>query len=251
MLAANLKYLRQKTKISQKDLAEAMDLPRTTLGDYERGKTEPNVAMLVQIADHFDVSLDHLLRTNLSHRDLEIMRNKDLRILAISVDKDDNGNIELVDTKAEAGYLDSYQDPEYIRDLPKILFPNIPQGTFRGFEIQGDSMLPIEPGSIIISKYIESLKDIKDDRTYIIVSKMDGLVYKRVRMEKKTKRLMLISDNDVYLPYSIDFSDIDEVWQYYAHLSFSDSKATFNYMMEEKINDIQRKVSGISEKLGV
>ena len=251
MLPINLKYLRHKNKLSQKELAVAMKLPRTTLGDYERGKTEPSLAMLVMLADYFDVTIDQLVRTNLSHRDLEILKNNDLRILAISVDKDNQGNIELVDTKAEAGYLDSYQDPEYIRDLPKILFPNIPQGTFRGFEIKGDSMLPVEPGSIIISQYVERLADVKNDRTYIIVSKSDGLVYKRVRIDIEKQKITLISDHDVYLPYSISFDEIAEVWQYYAHLSFSDSKVTFNYMMEEKINDIQRKVSGIHEKLNV
>jgi len=251
MITKNLNYLRKKRKISQQVLADEMNLPRTTLGDYERGKTEPNIEMLIKLADYFDVGVDDLLRKNLSHQDLEILRNKDLRVLAISVDANDKGNIELVDTKAEAGYLESFQNPEYIRELPKINFPNIPQGTFRGFEINGDSMLPIEPGSIIICQYIEKLKSIKDDRTYIVVSKQDGLVYKRVKLDHKKQRLILKSDNDAYLPYDISFDEIDEVWQYYAHLSFSDSKATFNYMLEEKINDIQKKVSGISEKLGV
>lgn len=251
MITKNLNYLRKKRKISQQVLADAMKLPRTTLGDYERGKTEPNIEMLIKLADYFDVGLDDLLRKNLSHQDLEILRNKDIRVLAISVDTNDEGNIELVDTKAEAGYLESFQNPEYIGELPKINFPNIPQGTFRGFEINGDSMLPIEPGSIIICQYIEKLKSIKDDRTYIVVSKQDGLVYKRVKLDSKKQRLILKSDNDAYLPYDISFDEIDEIWQYYAHLSFSDSKATFNYMLEEKINDIQKKVSGISEKLGV
>lgn len=251
MITKNLNYLRKKRKISQQVLADAMQLPRTTLGDYERGKTEPNIEMLIKLADYFEVGVDDLLRKNLSHQDLEILRNKNIRVLAISVDSNDKGNIELVNTKAEAGYLESFQDPEYISELPKINFPNIPQGTFRGFEINGDSMLPVEPGSIIICQYVEQLKSIKDDRTYIVVSKQDGLVYKRVKLDSKNQRLILKSDNDVYLPYDISFDEIDEVWQYYAHLSFSDSKATFNYMLEEKINDIQKKVTGISEKLGV
>ncbi len=249
MITKNLIYLRKKNKLSQQDLADAMGLPRTTLGDYERGKTEPNLNMLIQLAEYFDVTVDDLIRSDLSHQDLEILRNKDLRVLAISVDRDNNGNIELVNSRAEAGYLQSFSDPEYIRELPKIYFPNMPDGTYRGFEITGDSMLPVEPGSIIISTYVERLSHIKDNKTYIIISKNEGLVYKRVKNIPGKQTLFLQSDNEIYLPYEMPYEEIAEIWQYYAHLSFSDSRATFHYMLEEKLNDIQIKVREVHEKV--
>ncbi len=249
MITKNLIYLRKRKKISQQELADAMGLPRTTLGDYERGKTEPSLNTLIALAEYFQVSVDELIRSDLSHQDLEILRNKDLRVLAISVDREQNGNIELVNSKAEAGYLQSFGDPEYIRDLPKIYFPNIPDGTYRGFEIKGDSMLPVEPGSIIICTYVEQLSHIKNDRTYVIISKSEGLVYKRVRNLSGKKALFLQSDNEIYLPYEMPWEEVAEIWQYYAHLSFSDTRATFHYMLEEKLNDIQRRVREVHEKI--
>ena len=247
MIASNIKYLRNKHKLSQQDLSERLSVPRSSLSDYERGHTQVSIDILIKLSDIFDVTIDDLLRSNLSHRDLEIIRNKELRVLAISYDGANNSNIELVETKAEAGYLESFADPEYIRDLPKIAFPNIPQGTYRGFEIHGDSMLPMESGSIVISAYVENLKNIKAGKTYIIISKTDGVVYKRVKNDSNTGQLMLISDNEAYLPYKINYSDIAEVWQYYAHLSFSDSKYTFNNMLEEKLQDIQRKLTEVHQ----
>lgn len=244
-LASNLKYLRKKDKISQGELAEEFAVARTTMGDYERGKTEPNLDMLIKMSKKFDVAIDELITHDLTHNELEVVRQDRLRVLAISVDKDNNENIELVDTKAEAGYLDSFQDPEYIRDLPKISFPNIPNGTFRGFEIRGDSMLPMESGSIVLCSYVEEIDQIKDDKTYVVVSEDQGLVYKRVKNKKEDKKLILSSDNESYVPYEIDYNDISEIWQYYAHLSFSDAKSTFNYILEEKLTDIQKKVNEI------
>jgi transcriptional regulator with XRE-family HTH domain len=249
MLDHNLKYLRKRAKISQQEFAEIMEVGRTTVGDYERGRTEPPLNLLIRMADYFDVTVDALIRKNISHQDLEIIRNKDFKVLAISVDKNNEGNIELVDTKASAGYLESFQDPEYIKDLPKIDFPNIPQGTFRGFEIVGDSMLPIEPGSIIVCKYIEKIEEVKDGKTYIIVSKEDGLVYKRVYNNQENKSLTLRSDNELYSSYEINYQEIAEIWQYYCHLSFSDSRMTFNNLLEEKLTDIQRKVTSINDKI--
>ena len=249
MLAKNIRYLRKKNQLSQQDLGEILDFPRTTLGDDERGKNEPNLSMLTGIADLFGVSIDELVRTDLSHQDYEIIKSKDLRVLAISVDSHNDGNIELVNTKAEAGYLESYSDPEYIRDLPKIAFPNIPTGTFRGFEINGDSMLPIEPGSIIITEYVEDFNAVKDDKTYVIVSKNEGLVYKRVKKLRDQDQLLLFSDNEFYSPYPIELSEIAEIWQYHAHLSFSDSKQLFNSLLEEKLNEIQAQLRVIDEKM--
>lgn len=249
MLAQNIKYLRRKRKLSQQELAGQLNVARTTLGDYERGHTEPNIELLISMSQLFDVKIDDMLKTDLSHRELELIRNKDFRVLAISVDSSDRSNIELVDTKAEAGYLESFQNPEYISDLPKLHFPNIPQGTFRGFEVNGDSMLPMEPGNILVCEYVEHLNYIKNDKTYVIISKDLGVVYKRVTNLTDQHQLLLSSDNDVYAPYSIDYNDIAEIWQYYAHLSFSDTKINIDNMIDERILDIQKRLIDIQDKM--
>ena len=248
MISKNLKYLRQKNNLSQQAFSDALEIPRTTLGDYERGKTEPNIAMLIKISNFFDVKVDELINSDLSLGKYEILKNQVLKVLAITVDDNNEGNIELVDSKAEAGYLDSYHNPEYIKELPRIRIPNISSGTYRAFEIQGDSMLPMESGSIIITSYVESINEINDDRTYIIVSQREGLVYKRIRKDMERNKLILISDNDVYLPFDISFEDINEVWKYHAHISFSDTKRSIDDKMESQISDIHRKVSMIHNR---
>lgn len=249
MLVENLKYLRKQNDMTQFDLADKLSIPRSTLGEYERGNTEPSITLLIKMAGVFGVTIDQLINERLSDQELEILNDKGLKVLAISVDQNQKTNIELVETKAEAGYLQSFSDPQYIKELPKIYFPNIPRGTYRGFEISGDSMLPIESGSIVISRYVEKISEIKDDRTYIVISKSDGVVYKRVRANADDKKLTLISDNDVYLPYHLPFSEVAEVWQYFAHISFSDSRKTFNSMLEEKLTDIQKKVNDMHRNL--
>ncbi len=248
MIGENLKYLRNKNKLSQQALSEALELPRTTLGDYEREETEPNIAMLIKMSQFFDVQVDDLIKSNLSLGKYEILKNQMMKVLAISVDDQNEGNIELVDSKAEAGYLDSYQNPEYIRDLPKLNIPSISKGTYRAFEIQGDSMLPMESGSIVIASYIERLDDIKDNNTYVVISKNEGLVYKRVKTNKEHNQLLLMSDNEVYLPYEIEYEEVDEIWQYHAHISFSDMKQSLHNKMESQISDIQLKVNEIHNR---
>ncbi len=249
MLPDNIKHLRKKGELSQQQLANVLQIPRTTLGDYERGHTEPNVDMLIKLAQHFQVSIDALLTQKLWHRDLVIINNPDFKVLAISVDEKNRENIEFVNAVAQAGYLDGYQDPDYIKELPKMYFPNIPQGSYRAFEIQGESMIPLPSGSIVVCSYVERMEEIKNERTYVIATHLDGVVYKRILLNPDGSSLTAMSDNPVFPPYKIAFRDIAEIWQYYAHVSFSDARSTEENALDEKISDIQKTVHLLKEKI--
>ena len=249
MLADNLKYLRKQRNRSQQQVANDLDIPRTTLGDYERGHTEPSIETLARMASYFDISIDELLLSDLSDQSIEIIRADNMRILAVSVDSSNRQNIEFVSARARAGYLESFQDPHYIQELPKMYFPSIPEGTYRAFEIQGDSMIPMMPGSVVICSYVERLDYLKNDRTYVIATHLDGIVYKRIVVNPDKSSVTAISDNPSYPPYRIAFRDIAEIWQYYAHISFTDARQAINSTMEGQISDIQEKVTYIKQQL--
>ena len=57
----HLKELRDRNKISQKDLASRLGVAQNTLSNWENGNRHPDPEMLTKIADYFDVSLDYLL----------------------------------------------------------------------------------------------------------------------------------------------------------------------------------------------
>ncbi|MEZ4910739.1 MAG: LexA family transcriptional regulator [Saprospiraceae bacterium] len=244
-IGENLKFLRAKYKLSQQALADKLNVTRTSLSDYERMHTQMSNETLVKVSDVFDISLDALLKKRLEEEDLEVLRNEELRILAISVDSKNRTNIELVDTKAEAGYVEYFGNPQFIKELPKISFPGIPEGTYRGFQIQGDSMLPMKSGSIVICTYVENLKNIKSGMTYVIITKMDGVVFKRVITDQSKKSVTAISDNPIFPPFKLNFQDIQEIWQYYAHLGFEDLKDSFEQYHTDKIQDIHKKINEV------
>ena len=249
MLAQNLQFLRRKTGHSQQELADLLEIPRTTWSGYELGKVEPNINMLQKISTFFGQPIDRLLNQRIDFDDFEIAKGDNLRVLAITMDSDQRENIELVYSKASAGYLDGFQDPEYISELPKMYIPNLPSGSYRAFEIHGDSMLPMPSGSLVISKYVESVKDLKDDKTYIIVTQKDGIVYKRVKNHIDENKLTAISDNEVYSPYTISYEDIQEIWRYHAHIVFSDARQQKTDWLQETVLDMQRKLSQMEKKL--
>jgi len=219
IISTNIKFLRKKRGLTQQQLADQINIKRSLIGAYEEERAEPKYELLKVIASFFDVSLDDFIRETIDEK-WSPKPKGNLRILSISVDKDDNENIELVPVKASAGYLNGYADPEFVAQLPKFYLPMFKQGTYRAFEIKGDSMLPLQSGTIIIGEYLENWADVKAAETYVIISKNDGVVYKRMGSKfKENKKLKLISDNPVYEPYEINGEDVLEIWKAKAYIS--------------------------------
>lgn len=225
LISDNIKYLRKKVGATQEQFSEMIGIKRSLVGAYEEGRADPRITNLIKMAEVFDLSVDMLINTDVTKlSDEQLSFNKNSRgseILAITVDQGGNENIELVPHKAAAGYLNGYADPEFIRELPKFHLPMLPtNATYRAFEIKGDSMLPLLSGTIIIGEYIDNLKYIKSGKTYILVTRKEGVVYKRVfnYIEEKGK-LFLVSDNRQYTPYEIDGEEVVEVWASKAYIS--------------------------------
>lgn len=226
-ISANIRYLRSQEGWTQKELAARLDVKPQVIGSYEENRAIPPLPVIIKLADLFRMDISSLVRLDLSKgkspKKESLLRGKE--VLAITVDIKGKENIEFVSEKASAGYASGYSDAEYIRDLPKMHIPNLPKSaTYRAFEIKGDSMLPVRSGDIIIGKYLEDLSTITNGKTYIIVTKNDGVVYKRVFHKLVKDKLLLISDNRIYQPYVIELRDVLEVWAFIGRLTLHEDE---------------------------
>jgi transcriptional regulator with XRE-family HTH domain len=217
-IAQNIKHLRNLKELSQEDFSREIKITRSQLMSYESERTDPSIETLIKISDYFKLPIDILIKNNLTlSNDSSFIDVGNQRVLfPITVDVEDKNLIEVIPIEASAGYLSGYSDPEYVEDLRKIKLPFLPTGKHRAFPIKGDSMLPAKSGSFIIAKYIEDITDVKDGKTYIILTENDGLVYKRVYTTKVEENcsLLLVSDNKLYDPYEVPIENILEIWEY-------------------------------------
>lgn len=263
--AGNIKFLRERRKMSQEALAAELGLTRAKLAALEAGNTKsPQPEDYLNFSEFFKISIDTLLKINLSTlgeiklRELEAgndvyIRGGNLRVLAISVDSSNNENVEYVPVKAKAGYMAGYNDPEFIASLPKYSFPNLPaQGTFRIFPSTGDSMLPVPENSDIIAQYVENWTALKPETPCIVILKgQQDFVFKMVTVNKNGT-ILLESLNLMYKPYSVDASDVMEIWRFYAYTSkeFPEARSEMTTVLtairnlEEKIEQLPGKSKG-------
>lgn len=227
-LAQNLKSLRKRESLTQQDFAKLLGVKRSLIGAYEESRAEPRLSLLQLIAGRFKLTLDQLISQPLEAGSGQSndVSGQHLRILPIAIDRDTNvERSTLVPVKAAAGYLGGYGDVEFIESLPSfsLPFPELPDGrTYRIFQIEGDSMLPIHSGAYVICSYVQDWTDIKNDQCYIVLSKDEGIVFKRVLNNAADASLTMKSDNTAFSPYELPLDQVIEVWKAHGVVSFDE-----------------------------
>ncbi len=242
----NLKYLRKLRGWTQDEFSARLNIKRSLLGAYEEERAEPRIDVLEIVADMFKLTLDELLRKDLSvQTDNYLARRRALKMTHAPV------QIPFVPVKAAAGYLAGYADEEFIDELNTFTLPMLSGGNYRAFEIVGDSMLPTPSGSIIVGEKVDALESVKNNTACILVSRNDGIVYKRIQKNAKAKnKLTLISDNPTFQPYTISSEDVLEMWE--AQYVISKTGAMQNWNVGQLANivaDLQQQVAGIKKKV--
>jgi transcriptional regulator with XRE-family HTH domain len=242
----NLKYLRKLRGWTQEEFAQKLRIKRSLLGAYEEERADPRIDILEVVADMFKLTLDDLLRKDVSDTKTNYIAKRRAQKMA-------NGrtDIPFVPVKAAAGYLTGYADPDFVDELNTFTLPMLAGGDYRAFEIIGDSMMPTASGSVIVGERVQNLDEVKTNQTYIVVSKADGIVYKRMMKNNRQKnKFTLISDNPSYQPYSINAEDIVEVWQAQMIISKANTQQRWDVgQLANLVNNLQQQVSSIKKRM--
>jgi transcriptional regulator with XRE-family HTH domain len=231
-LSQNLKILRKKTSLTQDEAAEKIGISRTKLNAYENAHSEPTIDGLLVLSLFYKVNIDTILKTDfnqLSEFQIEELQSgndtfisgSSLRVLATTVNQENNENIELIPIKAKAGYKSGYNDPEFLSQFPTFQLPFLSQNKkYRTFQIDGDSMLPIKDKSYVVGEFIQNWNDIKDGDAYVVLTLEDGIVFKILHNNlKQNKSILFHSLNPEYQDYSLSVDEIKEVWKFVCFIS--------------------------------
>ncbi|MBK9290481.1 MAG: LexA family transcriptional regulator [Bacteroidetes bacterium] len=263
--STNLRLLRKRRGLTQDELALALGMPRSTLSNYENQLAEPSLEALVAFGKFFNIAIDTMLQVDLRAlselhlRQLErgydvYVKGSQLRVLATTVDKQNNENVELVDEKAKAGYTNGYADPEYIKVLPAFNLPFLSRNKkYRTFQISGDSMLPIPDKSFVTGEYVVDWHQIRNHQPYIILTREEGIVFKIVENRIADQGILILhSLNPEYKPYELHISQVREVWKFVHYIaSQMPHPPNTPTPIEEQISQLRQEVKAIQLKLNI
>ena len=244
----NLKYLRKLRGWTQEEFAIKLGIKRSLIGAYEEERADPRLEVLEIVADIFKLSLDELFLKDLSNTGNSYLAKRRQQKMMTA----DRNIIHFVPVKAAAGYLAGYADSEFIDELNTFTLPMLAGGNYRAFEIIGDSMMPTPSGSIIVGEKVDGgSEDIKNNQAYIVVSRNEGIVYKRIEKNNRAKnKLTLISDNPQYQPYQVNAEDVVELWQAQMVISKVSQQQRWDVnSLANMVNNLQSQVSSLKKKM--
>jgi transcriptional regulator with XRE-family HTH domain len=230
--------LREHLQLSQTAAADALGISRSALWQIEKGQTLPSYETLRRARRVFRTSYMYLMEGQedddtaaaapapaagaAAAPPQKDWSGETERVVAVTVDTQNNPNIILVPVKAQAGYARARLEPEFLQSYPAFNLPGIQfrNATFRAFEVAGDSMHPtIHNGDILICSYISNWTHLWPGELYVIVLQDDVLVKRIMQTDTSTGRIKLRSDNDFYEPFELGLDEVVEIWKVYAKLT--------------------------------
>lgn len=112
-------------------------------------------------------------------------------------------------------------------------------------------MLPTPSGSVIVGEKVDDLEEVKNSNTYVVLSKNDGVVYKRIMKNNRLRnKLTLISDNPQYEPYNVSTEDVLEVWKAVYIMQKANTTPRWDVnQLAGMVNNLQEQVSTLKRKL--
>jgi transcriptional regulator with XRE-family HTH domain len=244
----NLKYLRKLRGWTQEEFAVKLGIKRSLIGAYEEERADPRLDVLEIVCEIFKLTLDEVLLKDLGNSSGNYLAKRRQQKMMSA----ERNVIHFVPVKAAAGYLAGYADSEFIDELNTFTLPMLAGGDYRAFEIIGDSMMPTPSGSIIVGEKVTGgADDIKNNQAYIVVSRNEGIVYKRIVKSNKNKnKLTLVSDNPQFQPYQVNAEDVVELWHAQMVLSKVSQQQRWDMdSLASMVNNLQNQVSSLKKKM--
>lgn len=203
---------------SSRQFAIKLDYLPQSLSEILKGRRKVPLELLRKMCSEFDICSKYLIEGLGSPVKSEDSLEKESNVLMVVTDSSNNERIVHIPFRAQAGYGGQLASPEYFDELPTYTLPfdNLKGGTFRSFEIAGDSMEPtLYQGDKLVCAFIEpeSWKTrVKDFHVYIVITN-DDIVVKRIENKAHFDGTFILhSDNDYYPPRVINAEEVKEIW---------------------------------------
>lgn len=242
------KQLREELNLTQTAFAETLGISNST-ADIERGKTKLSGAVVSELLRVYYINPLWLYGKSFTkHLD---PTGGNVLPKVITMNDQDEENILLVNQRAAAGYPHNIGDPEWYEQLPAftIPLPEYRNATYRGFQVEGDSMLPnIRPNDWVLGKAVSSLVEAADRSIYIVVLS-DSVLVKKLEKLKDPSKVRLVSLNQEYLPIDVPVNAIQELWKVNSKITFGledSSNSGLLHQLKQSMEDLKGQINNLN-----
>ena len=232
-IGLNIKKIRSVKKLNQTAFAEKFGLSRTSVGAYEEGRAEPKIDTIIQIAEHFGINLDHLIRKEITVNQIHHFNIFDNKIANKKDNKSSNdesnaNKIRLIEFETMNKYATQPNKIDF--ETASISFPGMHSDFHRAFQIEKDK--------IVIAKK-SPVSNLQTGKNYLFFFNEKYIVYKLIET-KKTDFIVNNLNQDIQL---LEKKNIIEVWEL--------TKVILDYQtnnLEERVSQIEKRLKRLETK---
>ncbi|MGS0527866.1 XRE family transcriptional regulator [Zobellia nedashkovskayae] len=217
--------IRRELGYTQAEFAKLLGVSSTT-ADIERGRTKLSGKVVMELLKQFKINPLWLFGDS----DNQYLETSKVSVIpkVVTIDNAGNDNMVLVNAKAAAGYPQNIADTSWYEQLPAfdLPIPEFRNATYRGFQVDGDSMLPnLKSGEWVLAKAVEHIDDVSQNKMYVVVLE-DAVLVKKVEKRPNSNNVTLVSLNETYPPYDIKPYQIQEIWEVSSRITFGEDATT-------------------------
>lgn len=230
--------IRRDLGYTQAEFAKLIGVSNTT-ADIERGRTKLSGKVVSELLRQFKVNPLWLFGES-ENKYLETS-NTSVIPKVVTVDSEDRENMVLVNAKAAAGYPQNIADTSWYQQLPAfdLPIPEFRNATYRGFQVEGDSMLPnLQPGEWVLARAIEHIDHVNANKMYVVVLQ-DSVMVKKIEKRPNSNNITLVSLNETYPPYDIKPFQIQEIWEVSSKITFNVDATTDSGLLKQLQDSMQ------------
>ncbi|WP_294407853.1 XRE family transcriptional regulator [uncultured Ruminococcus sp.] len=200
-LPEKIKEARKKAGLSQKELAQKLDMNLRTYGSYERGERDVSTAILLKICKTLNISSDYLLgRNENNHTETAVESN-----IGAVLPQDKIRMIPVYES-VSAGF-GAYADDYITEYIPLYIVNDEEAENTMCIVVTGDSMYPkIENGD-----KIQVLRQDWAENGQVVVALIDGENGVVKKIEYDDDIIRLISFNPEYQPREFSGADRERI----------------------------------------
>jgi transcriptional regulator with XRE-family HTH domain len=221
--SGGLRHYRVLKGVTQKELAEEIGTNNTTVSNWEKGISKPDMDTLVRLSNYFGIAVDELIFFGEKPTQTQEQR----RPIITSVKEGDFVSIPIVDISAAAGSGAINGDHVDVKDIIRLPRNMVRRGdTYHCVQIVGQSMAPtLQNGGYIISRLLDRSEwsHLKDQYIYVVTTN-DGKTYVKRIKDRLDKRGFIVCTSDnpdkmAFRDFDVLAADLQNLWEVEWYLS--------------------------------
>ncbi|MEM8894085.1 MAG: helix-turn-helix transcriptional regulator [Bacteroidota bacterium] len=219
-IGENIKKIREAKRISQAEFAALFQLARPSVGAYEEGRSEPKIETVIQIANHFSISIDVLLTRKLTLAEIYSFDRLNKKLDAVHRTKKEvkgpGKECTLVRANQYYEYIVNHDKKDYISNLSKLVLPATSKVQQRVFEAHDSEMeyhqQGIHHGDMVVGQPM-SMSGLEKSQNQILILVHQENIHIRRLSAIQGQHLELKADDPNHPILTIDRSEVLELWK--------------------------------------